>query len=115
MNLREGFVLVTENAVLLIDAIALVVIVLATVQACGAGLRALGGPLSGHDRRAIWLRYARWLVAGLTFQLAADIVETSITAGWDAIARMAAVAAIRTALNWFLDRDLSDVRERDRA
>ena len=113
--MREWFLLISEGAVLLIDSIALVVIVLATLQACGAGLRALGTPLTGHERRAIWLRYARWLVAGLTFQLAADIIETSTTDGWDAIARMAAVAAIRTALNWFLDRDLSDVRERDLA
>jgi uncharacterized membrane protein len=29
---------------------------------------------SGHERRDVWLRYARWLVAALTFQLAADII-----------------------------------------
>jgi hypothetical protein len=26
----------------------------------------------------LWLHYAGWLVAGLTFQLAADIIETAI-------------------------------------
>lgn len=34
---------------------------------------------SGDAAREIWLRYGRWLVAALTFQLAADIVETLIT------------------------------------
>ena len=74
----------------------------------------LGSP-SGHERREVWLRYARWLVAGLTFQLAADITETSITTDWTAIGRIAAVAVIRTFLNHFLDRDLEEVRGWQRA
>jgi uncharacterized membrane protein len=62
----------------------------------------------------VWLRYARWLVAALTFQLGADIIETSITREWEAVARLGAVAVIRTFLNFFLDRDLAEVRERHR-
>jgi uncharacterized membrane protein len=58
------------------------------------------------------LRYARWLVAGLTFQLAADIIETSISTGWESVGRLAAIAVIRTCLNYFLERDLTEVRER---
>jgi hypothetical protein len=62
----------------------------------------------------VWLRYARWLVAGLTCQLAADLVETSITTDWAAIARVGAIAVIRTFLNYFLERDLAEVRERQK-
>jgi uncharacterized membrane protein len=51
-------------------------------------------------------------VVALTFQLAADIIETSITTSWEAVGRIAAVAVIRTFLNYFLERDLSEVRER---
>jgi uncharacterized membrane protein len=64
------------------------------------------------EKRDVWLRYARWLVAGLTFQLAADIIETSITTSWDAVARVAAIAVIRTFLNFFLEGDLTEVRDR---
>jgi uncharacterized membrane protein len=64
--------------------------------------------------RLAWLRYARWLVAGLTFQLAADIIETSTTTSWDTLGRLGAIAVIRTFLNYFLERDVIDVRERDR-
>ena len=67
---------------------------------------------SGHEKRDVWLRYGRWLVPALTFQLAADIIETSITTSWDAVGRIAAVAVIRTFLNYFLERDLAEVRER---
>ena len=68
----------------------------------------------GSERRDIWLRYARWLVAGLTFQLAADIIETSITTEWEAVARLGAIAVIRTFLNFFLEHDVEDVRQRQR-
>jgi uncharacterized membrane protein len=69
---------------------------------------------SGYEKRDVWLRYARWLVAGLTFQLAADIIEPSITTKWEAVARIAVIAVIRTVLNYFLERDLSEVRVRQR-
>jgi uncharacterized membrane protein len=51
----------------------------------------------------------------LTVQLAADIVESSISHGWEEIARLGAVAVIRTFLNYFLDRDVESAIERERA
>ena len=109
---KQWLIFATENAIVIIDALALVIIVVGTVEAFFGGLRAMLGSPTGHERRDIWLRYARWLVAGLTFQLAADIVETSITTNWEAVGRIAAIAVIRTFLNFFLERDLADVRVR---
>jgi uncharacterized membrane protein len=65
-----------------------------------------------RDVRLIWQRYARWLIAGLTFQLAADIIKTTIAPSWEDIGRVAAIAVIRTFLEYFLMRDLGEVRER---
>lgn len=113
--MKEWLVLVTENAIVIIDALVLVIIVIGTIQAFIGGLRLLFSPPSGHKGPDIWLHYARWLVAGLTFQLAADIIETSITTSWDAVGRIAAVAVIRTFLNYFLESDLKEIRERQRA
>jgi uncharacterized membrane protein len=111
---KQWLVFATENAIVIIDALALIIIVVGTVEAFFGGLRAMIWSPTGHDRRDIWLRYARWLVAGLTFQLAADIIETSITTEWQAVARLGAVAVIRTFLNYFLDRDLGEMRLRQR-
>lgn len=110
--MKQWLTIATENAVVLIDALALVVIAIGTVEAFIFGVWATLHRPDGHLRRDVWLRYARWLVAGLTFQLAADILETSITTSWDAVGRIAAVAVIRTFLNYCLDRDLDDVRKR---
>jgi len=39
--------------------------------------------------------------------LAADIIQTSITTDWQTIGRVAAVAVIRTFLEYFLERDVA--------
>lgn len=110
--MKEWLVYATESAVTIIDALALIVIVVGTVEAFVRGLGVKLGSAHGHHRRDVWLRYARCLVAGLTFQLAADIIETSITTSWDAVGRVAAIAVIRTFLNFFLERDLAELRAR---
>jgi uncharacterized membrane protein len=70
---------------------------------------------TGHDaRRDVWLGFARWLVSGLTFQLAADIVQTTAAPTWDEIGRVAAIAGIRTFLTFFLDRDIDAISARER-
>lgn len=110
--MREWLAVATEYTALLIDSLALLVIVVGTLEAFVNGLRVMLGSGSGHVQRDVWLRYARWLVVGLTFQLAADIIETSISTSWEAIGRLAAIAVIRTFLNYFLERDLAEMRER---
>ncbi|MGE5667660.1 MAG: DUF1622 domain-containing protein, partial [Betaproteobacteria bacterium] len=55
---------------------------------------------------AVWLDYARWLVAALTFQLAADIVATSFAPTWDDLGRLAVIAGVRTFLSYSLDREI---------
>lgn len=112
--MNEWLVRATEAAVTLIDWLALLIIVYGTVEAFLGCLRNIAGKLDNHQRREVWLRYARWLVAALTFQLAADIIETSIRSDWQAIARIGAVAVIRTFLNYFLEKDVAEMRERER-
>jgi len=109
--MHEWLIVASEFAILVINAIALFFIAAATLRAAVSAVPAIFSPLSGPQRREIWLTYARWLIAGLTFQLAADIIETAITTDWQTIARVAAIAVIRTFLNYFLERDLAETRE----
>ena len=105
---------ISEPVIVAIDAIALLVIVVGTVEVLGALVRAAFRPLTRRERADAWLRYARWLVAALTFQLAADIIETSVSTDWQTIGRVGAIAVIRTFLNYFLERDVEQQR-RERA
>jgi uncharacterized membrane protein len=111
--LREWLKFTTEYAATVIDIIALIVVVVGTAEAFVNGARLMFSDASGHRRRDVWLRYGRWLVAALTFQLAADIIETSIAPSWDDVGRLAVIAIIRTLLNYFLEKDIDDIRERE--
>ena len=114
MAMQAWLQVVTEHAVVLIDWMALVLIGIGTIEAFANGLRAMfTHPGASHETRAVWLRYARWLVAGLTFQLAADILETAIAPSWQDIGRLGAIAVIRTFLNFFLERDLAELLQRE--
>ena len=103
-----------EAVSLALEALALIVIVIGAVEAALGMVRALfTRHLPGNQRRAVWLEFSHWLVAALTFQLAADIVQTMIVPGWEDIGRVAAIAVIRTFLTFFLDRDIDTIRERN--
>ncbi|HEY0700115.1 MAG TPA: DUF1622 domain-containing protein [Micromonospora sp.] len=54
----------------------------------------------------IRLSLGRFLVLGIEFQLAADILRTAASPSFRQIGQLAAVAAIRTALNFFLRREI---------
>jgi uncharacterized membrane protein len=110
--MKEWLVYLSEQTIVLIDFAALIVIAFGTIEVVVNGIRTAFTATASHESREVWLRYARWLVAGLTLQLGADIIETAITTSWDAVGRIAAIALVRTFLNYFLERDLSEIRER---
>jgi uncharacterized membrane protein len=108
--MREWLYVLSEPVIVAIDAFALLIIVLGTAEVAFKVAIAFFRPMGEVAARAVWLRYARWLVAGLTFQLAADIIETSVSTSWQTIGRVAAVAVIRTFLNYFLEKDLTEAQ-----
>jgi uncharacterized membrane protein len=72
------------------------------------------GHTTGFDR--IRLRMGRFLVLGLEFQLAGDVLRTAVAPSFTEIGQLAAIATIRTALNYFLGREIAQERaelERD--
>jgi uncharacterized membrane protein len=110
--MKEALALIVENISLIMNMIAVAIIAWGTIEVCVATLVGLFSRSATRSRLQDWyINYARWLVAGLTFQLAADIVGTATGASWDEIGRLASIAAIRTFLNFFLDRDIAKARE----
>jgi uncharacterized membrane protein len=59
------------------------------------------------------LMFSRYLSLALEFQLASDILSTSIAPSWPEIGKLGATAVIRTALNYFLSREIREYREKD--
>jgi len=104
---------IAHYVALVVEAIAILIIAIGSIEALVNIFRALSRA-SGMQKRAVWLEFAGWLVAALTFQLAADIVNTSFSPTWDEVGRLAAVAAIRTFLSYFLDREVENTRKLQR-
>ncbi len=105
--MKDWIAFLTDNAVIAIDAMAVLIIVAGTIEMFVACIRSVFAPSpTGRDLRDAYVRYARWLLAGLTFQLANDIIISARAPSWDDIGRLAAIAFIRTFLNFFLERDI---------
>lgn len=61
-----------------------------------------------------WMRvkFGSSLAIALELLLAADILQTAVAPTWDDIGKLAAIAAIRTALNYFLEKELTKIESR---
>lgn len=93
------------------------------VEACGAIVIFTGAVIAFvrfvvgglRERRAemftdVRLTLGRFLALGLEFQLASDILRSAIAPSFREIGQLAAIAAIRTALNYFLGREIEEER-----
>ncbi len=106
------------------DAVGDAVGVLVTiVEACGAFIIAAGALWSFVQFLSVAVRtrsmdsfvsvrltLGRYLALGLEFQLAGDVLRTAIAPTFSEIGQLAAIAAIRTALNYFLAKEIAEER-----
>jgi uncharacterized membrane protein len=99
----------TQMVALGVEGAAALVIALAVLEAVVRALPLFAG--GGTDRSAamdaVRLRLGRWLAVALEFTLAADILRTAVAPDWDGIGKLAAIATLRTALNFFLQREIA--------
>ncbi|MFD1829925.1 DUF1622 domain-containing protein [Streptomyces desertarenae] len=110
---------VVARLVRLVEAAGALIIFVGAVWAfarfLAAGVRDRGGLEHGFNR--IRLSLGRFLTLGLEFQLAGDVLRTAIAPSFTEIGQLAAIAAIRTVLNYFLGREIASERaelERER-
>jgi uncharacterized membrane protein len=97
---------------LLIEALGAVVIAAGVIVVVASLLRQLLSQRGGSFI-PVRLAFARYLTLALELQLAADILSTSVAPTWDRIGKLAAIAIIRTGLNFFLSREMTDERAGD--
>ena len=107
----EELLKVTANHVALaVETIAVLIVAFGALHAVvGILLALIRGPRHEGWGRQIWVTFGTWLLGGLQFALAADIVRSAISPTWEQIGQLAAIAAIRTFLSYFLERDLMEL------
>jgi uncharacterized membrane protein len=98
-----------------VEIVAVLIIAFGAIQAFLRLLKPLfGGPATHGERKAVWIGFGVWLLLGLEFELASDIIRTVISPTWIDLGQLGAIAAIRTFLNYFLEKDIekySEVKE----
>ena len=90
---------------LFLETVGALVIAAGAVRGIGEFLSSRGAAPEGRFV-PVRLTLARYLSLALEFQLAADILSTAIAPSWDQIGKLAAIAIIRTGLNYFLAQEV---------
>ena len=112
MSLHELFKVLTGYLASGVEAIAGLIIAIAALQATirilvlFLGRKKQEVPLQEPLTEIIRLRLGRWLTLALEFELGADILRTAIAPIWTEIGQLAAIATIRTLLNYFLQKEI---------
>jgi uncharacterized membrane protein len=110
--MEELLVRFAETAQRISEAAAVIVVTFGSIEAFLKLVAIAVRPTATHgERKAVWRRFGTWLLLGLEFELAADIVGSVVSPTWQDIGELGAIAVIRTFLNYFLERDLEDSGE----
>lgn len=113
MHEIEGWLRAGAGAVALVaEAVGVLIVAAGILGALWRYARALLGRAAPLHQERIRLGVGRALALALEFLLAADVVRTAVAPTWDEIGKLAAIAAIRTALNFFLQREIADEERR---
>src|SRR5262245_48864975 len=117
MDIELIFQRIAEAVALGIEAAAILFVAIGAAEAIWASRGHMFRTDSiAPDRRVIWMRFAGWILMALEFTLGADVIDTAISPSWDAIGKLAAIATIRTALSFFLTRDIeSEISDQQKA
>jgi uncharacterized membrane protein len=113
--LEELFKQYASHVALFVEAVAAVVITFGALQAIvnlvNPSRKDPARPF--RRKKMIWMRFGIWLLLGLEFELAADIVRTAIAPTRTEIGQLGAIAVIRTFLNYFLEKDVERYGEEE--
>ena len=96
----------------LVEAAAVLTVVFGSLEAFVKLLGLAARPRASHgERKAIWRGFGVWLLLGLEFELAADIIGSVVSPSWQDVGKLGAIAVIRTFLNYFLEKDLDSAAD----
>lgn len=110
--MEETFRLIASYVALMLEAIVVLTVAIGSLEALFRILRTVLVTRSDEwDRRAVWLRFAGWILLALEFALGADLIRTAIAPSWDDIGKLGAIAGIRTFLGFFLGKDLETAEQ----
>src|ERR687885_460394 len=99
-----------------VEGVGIAIVAVAVLVAAVRYMAGLVSRVRPFPPEGLRLGLGRSLALALEFLLGADILRTAVEPSWDEIGRLAAIAAIRTVLNYFLQREIAqEARMTERA
>jgi uncharacterized membrane protein len=108
VNLVELLRTAAQAIATVVEGVGVAIVALAVLLAAARFVAALARRAQPFPPEGLRLGLGRSLALSLEFLLGADILRTAVEPSWDEIGRLAAIAAIRTALNYFLQREIAE-------
>lgn len=105
---------ITKHLSSFVEVLAAFVIAVALLQFLYRYLTNLRRPDVENANQTIRIQFGSSLTIALELLLAADVLTTAIAPTWDDIGKLAAIATLRTALNYFLERELKTTTEHNK-
>lgn len=96
---REGLVSCVHFFQLALETISVICVVIGLLRTLWVLCRGRGGAAARYC-------FGNWLAMALEFQLAADILATTVDPDLDSLIKLGIIAVIRTFLNFFLAKEL---------
>ena len=107
-QLREGLELVVLLAVFILEAVSVFCVIVGFFKALTKFPRWRMAERTLTPFLVVRISFGRWLALALEFQLAADILSTTVEASYASLIRLTIIAVVRTFLNYFLEKEIAE-------
>ena len=94
-----------------VEILAALIIGAAVIQVIWNYGRSFANSSFSFSKEAIRVQFGVSVAVALELMLGADVLATAVAPSWNDIGKLAAIAVIRTALNYFLERELKHIRK----
>jgi uncharacterized membrane protein len=101
---------ITINTSHAVEILAAVVIGLALLKVLFNYFSSFYKPSRIISKEQIRIQFGSTVAVALELMLGADVLATAVAPSWDDIGQLAAIATIRTVLNYFLEKELRNIK-----
>src|SRR6266487_6212654 len=100
---------ITINVSRAVEILAAVIIGIAVIKTLFNYFSFLKSSASKISKEEIRVQFGSSVAVSLELLLGADVLATAVAPSWDDIGKLAAIAVLRTALNYFLGKELKHI------
>ncbi|MGC9347618.1 MAG: DUF1622 domain-containing protein [Anaerolineae bacterium] len=97
---------ILSYVIIIVEVFGALVVIVGVIRAVVDWLHHVVLDYDTHEITALRVKLGKSMVMALEFQVAADILKTGLSPTWQDILRLVAIIAVRTVLNYLLEREL---------